>query len=356
MIFKVNQLKNLTPRIIALTSALIISFLVMISEMIFQFGVYFDNMFLRAMVISALCFIFSFLIINSFLEFFIYRKIKLIYKSISTAKNSKIKTFEKVDLDKDIISNVGKEVIAWDQTRNDEIEELKRMETFRKEFLGNVSHELKTPLFNIQGYIHTLIEGAVNDPEVNVNYLIRASKSVERLCFIVDDLEAISKLESGELILDQRTFDIRDLVKEVFESLEYSAKELNITTFFKEGSDKSFYVIADKDRIRQVLVNLIVNSIKYGKKDGSTVIGFYDMDENILVEITDNGIGIDSTHLPRVFERFYRVDKSRSREQGGTGLGLAIVKHIIEAHNQTINLRSTVGIGTTFTFTLRKSK
>jgi two-component system phosphate regulon sensor histidine kinase PhoR len=175
------------------------------------------------------------------------------------------------------------------------------------------------------------------------------------LCMIVDDLEAISKLESGEMSLDQRAFDIHDLVKEVFDSLELRSKERNIRCDFKEGSNEAVYVYADKDRIRQVMVNLVVNSIKYGRQNGTTMVGFYDMDENILVEITDTGIGIQPQDVTRIFERFYRVDKSRSREQGGTGLGLAIVKHLIEAHKQSIHVRSTYGIGTTFTFTLRKA-
>lgn len=300
-------------------------------------------------------FIATFLIFNYLLEHFIYRKIKLIYKTINTYKDSKEKTLEKVDLNADIIGNVGKEVEEWQKNRTDEITELKKTEVFRKEFLGNVSHELKTPIFSIQGYLHTLLEGAIDDPEVNVNYLQRAAAAVERLCLIVDDLEAISKLESGEMVLDQRTFDVRDLVHDVLDSLELRAREKNIKLGFKEGSDRSFFVYADKERIRQVLVNLVVNSIKYGKTGGSTVVGFYDMDEHILVEVTDNGIGIDAVHLPRLFERFYRVDKSRSRDQGGTGLGLSIVKHILEAHKQSIKVRSTYGIGTTFTFTLLKS-
>lgn len=316
----------------------------------------FRNIFINYILLFAIISIGIYLTFKFFLEFFIYRKIKLIYKTISTVKDSKAKTLEKVNLHEDVISNVGKEVVEWEQNRKDEIEELKKMEIFRKEFLGNVSHELKTPLFNIQGYIHTLLDGALYDPKVNVNYLERASRSVDRLCLIVDDLESISKLESGELILDQRTFDIHELVYEVFESVELNAKIMQITTVFKEGSDHPVYVIGDKDRIRQVLINLLINSIKYGKRQGITQVGLYDMDENILVEITDNGIGIDNQNLSRLFERFYRVDKSRSSEQGGTGLGLSIVKHIIEAHNQTINVRSTIGIGTTFTFTIKKSK
>jgi two-component system phosphate regulon sensor histidine kinase PhoR len=348
--------KNPTPRIIALLAAALSAIFIVIVEVFFLQRNLVTQQWIKDLILFTTAFLACYIIFKSFLEIFIYRKIKLIYKTISTAKNSKEKALEKVNLSQDIISNVGKEVMEWDQTRSDEIAELRRMENFRKEFLGNVSHELKTPLFNIQGYIHTLLEGALDDPEVNVNYLQRASRSVDRLCLIVDDLEAISKLESGELILDQRTFDIHELVNEVFESIELKAKEMEIGTAFKEGSDRPFYVIGDKDRIRQVLVNLLINSIKYGKKNGLSVVGFYDMDTNVLIEITDNGIGIDPKHLPRIFERFFRVDKSRSRDQGGTGLGLAIVKHIIEAHHQTINVRSTPGIGTTFTFTLKKAR
>jgi len=262
---------------------------------------------------------------------------------------------KKVDLGEDVIGEVSREVLDWQKDRTDEIAELRKMEIFRKEFLGNVSHELKTPIFNIQGYIHTLLDGGLEDKNVNIHYLQRASKSVDRLCLIVEDLESISKLESGELILEQRMYDIHELVKDVFDSSEMKAKEKNIRLGYKDGSDKPFFVYADKERIRQVLVNLIVNSIKYGKEGGSTLVGFYDMDENILIEITDNGIGVEPLHLSRLFERFYRVDKSRSREAGGTGLGLSIVKHIIEAHKQTINVRSTYGVGTTFTFTLKKA-
>lgn len=356
LIFNNKTLKNLTPRSIAIYASLISSVFVLIVLFVLQQIHPFANTIINNILLFAIAAIGIYLIFKFFLEFFIYRKIKLIYKTISTAKDSKAKTLEKVNLSEDVISNVGNEVVEWDQNRKDEIEELKKMETFRKEFLGNVSHELKTPLFNIQGYIHTLLDGALNDPNVNVNYLQRASRSVDRLCLIVDDLEAISKLESGELTLDQRTFDIHELVNEVFESVELNAKVMQVTTVFKEGSDHPVYVIGDKDRIRQVLVNLIINSIKYGKRQGNTQVGLYDMDENILVEITDNGIGIENQHLSRLFERFFRVDKSRSREQGGTGLGLSIVKHIIEAHNQTINVRSTLGIGTTFTFTIKKSK
>ena len=354
--FKISTSKNPTPQRLALFAALAASIIMITAD---YFSLAFDlftSRLLRWSFLFLISFFTSYFIFSYILRIFIYRKIKLIYKSISSFKNSTEKTLEKVISNKDILANVGKEVLEWQQKRNDEIVELKRMENFRKEFLGNVFHEIKTPLFNIQGYLHTLIEGALSDPEVNINYLHRAAKSAERLCIIVEDLESISKLESGELILEYRIFDIHDLFCEVFESVELNAKEMKIDLLFKDGSENAVYVFADKERIRQVISNLIINSTKYGRKGGRTMVGFYNMDESILIEITDNGIGIDPIHLPRVFERFYRVDKSRSREQGGTGLGLSIVKHIIEAHSQSINVRSTLGIGTTFTFTLLKSK
>lgn len=349
------MLKNPTPRSLALWAALVTALIVVFVEFLTGFSGFLQKNWVSMPLVFGASFLATFLVFQYLLEVFIYRKIKLIYKTISTFKDSKAKAIEVVDLSEDIIGNVNKEVMSWQEDQSKEIAELKRMENFRKEYLGNVSHELKTPLFSIQGYIHTLLEGGIDDPEVNVHYLQRAARSVDRLCMIVDDLEAISKLESGEMSLDQRAFDIHDLVKEVFDSLELRSKERNIRCDFKEGSNQAVYVYADKDRIRQVMVNLVVNSIKYGRQNGSTLVGFYDMDENILVEITDTGIGIQPQDVTRIFERFYRVDKSRSREQGGTGLGLAIVKHLIEAHKQSIHVRSTYGIGTTFTFTLRKA-
>lgn len=349
-------MKNPTPGMMALIAAMVASVIVMIAEYITSVSSIFAKNWLSMLVVFVITFSATFFIFYFLLEFFIYRKIKLIYKTISSSKDSKVRAKEKADLKDDVFSEVSREVEEWEQKRTNEIAELKKLETFRKEFLGNVSHELKTPIFNIQGYIHTLLDGAMDDKEVNEQYLQRAARSAERLGLIVEDLEAISKMESGELILDQRTFDIVEVVKDVYESSELKAKEKNIALGFKKGADRPFYVYADKERIRQVIVNLVVNSIKYGREGGSTTTGFYDMDEKILVEITDTGIGIETSHLPRVFERFYRVDKSRSRDAGGTGLGLSIVKHIIEAHKQTINVRSTYGVGTTFTFTLNKAK
>jgi two-component system phosphate regulon sensor histidine kinase PhoR len=310
---------------------------------------------INTVIIFTLAFGLTFFLFFYTLEFFIYRKIKLIYKTIHSLKTQKYDAIlENFDWDKDPIGEMNKEVIKWARDNRMEIDQLKRLADFRKEFLGNVSHELKTPIFNIQGYLHTLIDGAMDDPEVNTRFLDKAAKSADRLSDLVADLLAISQLESGELTMDVERFDINSLVKDVYEQLSNKKVQLLI----KDGCNQPFYVYADRYRIRQVLVNLINNSIKYGKEGGATTAAYYDMDENLLIEIADNGPGIEQEHLNRIFERFYRIDKSRSREgkEGGTGLGLAIVKHIIEAHRQSVNVRSSVGVGTTFGFTLAKSQ
>jgi two-component system, OmpR family, phosphate regulon sensor histidine kinase PhoR len=295
----------------------------------------------------------TYIVLYYAIELFIYDRIKVIYKRIYPSQKRREKT-DKLDLRKDVVSEINREVMDWVQSNRDEIEQLRKAEVFRREFLANVSHELKTPIFSIQGYIHTLIDGGLDDEHINLLYLEKAAKSLERLCTIVEDLEAISRLESGELILETRRFDLWELSREITDSLEMKALERKITLGFRQKWEKPFWVEGDKDLIRQVIVNLLVNSIKYGRYEGSTWLSFYDMHETVLVEVSDNGIGIEEEHLPRLFERFYRVDKSRSREQGGTGLGLSIVKHILEAHGQSISVRSTVGEGTTFSFTLKK--
>lgn len=237
-----------------------------------------------------------------------------------------------------------------------EREHYKNLDSYRKEYLGNVSHELKTPLFNIQGYISTLLDGAMEDnTDLSKEYLKKADKNIERMINIIDDLETISHLESGSMLLDYEVFDIENIISEVFEQMELLANKKNIQLkLLKPSSSNSqrFFVNADKFRIRQVLINLISNSIKYGKENGTTTVALQKEQEKIIVSVKDNGIGIEEKHLPRIFERFYRVDKGRSREQGGTGLGLAIVKHIIEAHKQTISVQSTLNKGSIFTFTL----
>lgn len=300
-------------------------------------------------------FIICYLLFNYFIEKFIYGKIKLIYKTIHDLKAPKSRHLNGTHMNKDIIRQVEKDVNEWTANQSREIEDLKQMATYRKEFIGNVTHELKTPIFNIQGYLHTLIDGGLQDDKINKSYLYKASNNLDRLNNIVEDLDIISQIETDALILDITKFDIIKLINEVFESLEMQADMRNIKLRMKEGTHKSTFVMADRDRIRQVLTNLIANSIRYGNENGRTTVGVYDMDKNILVEVSDNGIGIAEEHLPRLFERFYRVDQSRSRELGGTGLGLSIVKHILEAHGQTVNVRSALGAGSTFGFTLKKT-
>lgn len=243
------------------------------------------------------------------------------------------------------------------ESREKELAHFENLDSYRKEYLGNVSHELKTPVFNIQGYVDTLLNGGgLEDDTINRDYLKRAEKSIDRLINIIDDLETITQLESGELLLDVDTFDIAALCKDIYAALELNASKRNIKLELAKRYEKPVYVKADKFRIRQVLVNLMTNSIKYGRDNGTTLVTLSYLNDDVIVEISDNGDGIESRHLPRIFERFYRIDKGRSREQGGTGLGLAIVKHIIEAHEKSIKVESEIGKGTTFTFSLTASE
>ena len=257
----------------------------------------------------------------------------------------------------DALETVNREVVNWAETKQKEIQSLRDQEIYRKEFLGNVSHELKTPIFNIQGYIHTLLDGGLEDEEINRKFLKRADKSVERMISIVEDLEVIAKLESGRMELNLEKVNIVELAKEVMEMEEMKAEKRDMTIMLAPKFDKPFYVTADGDRIKQVFTNLMDNSIKYGKSGGPIRLRFYALDQHILCEVADDGPGISEEHVPRLFERFYRVDKARDRNAGGTGLGLSIVKHIIDAHDQTINVRTQTGAesGTTFSFTLAKA-
>ena len=290
------------------------------------------------------------------IRYYIFRRIKLIYKIIHRHRlPAGFKKASTIDMSKNVLQDVEMEVDQWAEQNELEFEELERLASYRRHFIGDVSHELKTPIFNIQGFIHTLLDGAIHDPEVNMKFLSRAAKNVDRLQSIVEDLETINKIEAGQMVLDLQEFDLHELTDEVFADLEMRANERNVRLAYKDGANQHYRVRADKESIRQVLINLIHNSIKYGRQDGLTKLSFYDMENFILLEISDNGIGIDPEHLSHVFDRFYRVDKSRSRDAGGTGLGLAIVKHIIEAHKQTVNARSNVGQGSTFGFTLEKA-
>ncbi len=254
--------------------------------------------------------------------------------------------------DNDSLDKLEQNIRKLEIEREKEMEQFKNLDSYRKEYLGNVSHEMKTPIFNIQGYLDTLLDGGINDPEINTVYLRKADKSIERLIHIIDDLETITQLETGGLQLDKDKFDIAALCKDIYGQLELSASKRNIKLSLDKKYDKPIWVLADKFRIRQVLSNLVTNSIKYGKENGETLIGLQYYANDVIIEISDNGLGIEERHLPRLFERFYRIDKGRSREQGGTGLGLAIVKHILEAHDKTIEVQSKLNKGTRFTFSL----
>jgi len=303
---------------------------------------------------SGLLFAGTYFFIRYTVDKFIYSKIRLIYKSIYSVKAQK-QDRHPLRSSSTILENVEREVSHWGAEKLREIERLKQLEEYRKDFIGNVSHELKTPLFNVQGYVSTLLEGGLEDPKINKEYLRRTEVSVERLIKIVEGLGEINQLESGQLFLNKLRFDIVAVSREVVEMFEMAAREKEIQVSISQA-DKPIWVYADREKIRQVLTNIIDNSLRYAvEKGGRTKISFFDMDENILVEVTDNGIGIDQDDLPRVFERFYRTSRGRETSNKGKGLGLAIVKHIIEAHHQTINVRSTVGVGTTFGFTLRKA-
>ncbi len=342
--------------------SLLASLVVMVAfSIIYTVATFFSQSYWNAgvfFITNILIFPVSFIIYKFVLDKFIYEKIRLVYKTIHNLKAPRKQQKEEILSRRDIIEQANFDVVEWAENKAREVDDLKKLEAYRREFLGNVSHELKTPIFNIQGYVLTLLDGGMDDPDINRKYLERTEKSIDRMISIIEDLEAISKFEAGEMKLKTEFFDIVSLTTEVIDLLEIKAEKKNIRLYLAENYDNPILVIGDRQRIQQVLTNLIVNSIKYGTENGRTKVSFFDMDENILVEVTDSGTGIPREELPRVFERFFRGDRSRTRKsgEGGSGLGLAIVKHIIEAHNQTINVRSTLGVGTTFAFTLKKGK
>lgn len=349
-------MKRVNASHIALVASVVLAFALTIAEWILFKVIGVEIGWRSHLIIFILAFLCNGMMFRFLYGRYIFENLQKIYKHILQLRNPKELIRPYVENNRDITIEINRILVDWSNESREEIDHLKQVETYRREFLSNVSHELKTPIFSVQGYIHTLIDGGIEDPDVNFHYLGKASKSIDRLISIVDDLESISKLEAGELIVEKRTFDIVDLVHEVEDSLELQAKEKGIKLDLISSGEKGIYVFADKDLIRQVLVNLMVNSIKYGKNGGHTFVRFTDTGEKIFVDVEDNGIGIDKHHLPRLFERFYRVDKSRSREEGGTGLGLAIVKHILEAHGESIQVESEPGKGTVFTFALMKSK
>jgi two-component system phosphate regulon sensor histidine kinase PhoR len=300
----------------------------------------------------------SFLLISFVLERFIYRKIKLIYKFIyQTKATKKEETYYKYILPQKSIDEVREDVEAWAEENKQEIEILRQNEQFRKEFLQNLSHEFKTPVFAIQGYIDTLLQGPLDKPELSKKFLENASRNVNRLNNLLNDLDEISRLERGEILIIKENFVIQDLVRDVFESLSLKAEVRKIRMGIKKGCESPLIVHADKEKIRQVIINVVGNSIKYGREKGNITASMYNTDgRHILIELSDDGIGIKEKNLPRIFERFYRTEEGRSIDITGSGLGLAICKHIIEAHGQTIHVRSTEDVGTTVGFTLESRR
>jgi len=344
--------KNPSPRLLSFITALVISAVNALLSLALRPPWY------MPLIVFTLTFIITYWLYHYTLQRFIYRKIKLIYKFIYQTKATKKEEFFYQNiLPRKSLQEVSDDVQKWADQKKTEIDVLRANEQFRKEFLMNLAHELRTPIFNVQGYVDTLLGGALEDDNVNRKFLGNASKSIDRLVRLVDDLDEISKLESGRIPIIQEHFVIQDLVKDVYEEFSLQAKARNITLEFKKGTERPLHVYADKPKMKQVLINLVENALKYGNDNGTITAGCYEMDDkHIYVEISDDGPGIAEEHLARIFERFYRADRSRSRSIGGTGLGLAIVKHIVEAHGQTVNARSKPGVGSSFGFTLEKGK
>jgi two-component system phosphate regulon sensor histidine kinase PhoR len=346
------EAKNLSPKKLAAFTALVLSIPI-------SLGIYIlEGEWLVGIISLLIIFLGSYGLIIYIIQKFIYRKIKLIYKFINQTKATRREeTYYKYILPQKSIDDVREDVEAWAAQRSQELDVLKKNEVFRKEFLQNLSHEFKTPVFAIQGYIDTLLQGALENPEVNRRFLEKAGKNVQRMANLIEDLDSISKLERGELKLVKNYFIIQDLVREAFESLSLKAEQYSIDFSIKKGCEKPISVYADKEKIRQVVSNLVDNSIKYGKSGGHIIASMYNTDgNNILVEISDDGMGIPEQYLNRIFERFYRTNTGRTKEVTGSGLGLAISKHIIEAHGHTIHVRSKEDIGTTIGFTLDARK
>jgi two-component system phosphate regulon sensor histidine kinase PhoR len=342
--------RTTSPNIISLYASMAVAFfstaIFLLINTLFKLSATLEEYLIYALIIFIITFIFfKFILVR-----FIYSKIKIIYKTIG--KPLKFQN-EVKEGSTNVLKTVERDVAEWAINKNKQIRELRKMEQYRKEFVGNVSHELKTPIFNAQGYIETVLDSDLDDPEFIKQYLEKANSNIERLENIVTDLLEISKFETGRIELRKEAFDLVKFIKKVFFQYQHLAQQQRVTMTV-HSDENTIFVFADPKRITQLLENLISNSIKYGKEGGATDIYFHDLDDQFLVEISDNGPGISAEHLPRLFERFYRADKSRNRKINGTGLGLSIVKNIIEAHEQTINVRSELGNGTTFSFTLEK--
>ncbi|HMF71852.1 MAG TPA: ATP-binding protein [Flavitalea sp.] len=344
--------KNLSPRQLSAFTALLLSLPIAAGILLLTFN------WKIGLTSFILIFSGSYGLILFTLEKFIYRKIKLIYKLIHQKKATrKEEVYFKYILPQKSIDEVRMDVEEWAETRNQEIELLRKNEAYRRDFLQNLAHELKTPVFAIQGYVDTLLDGAMDEEVIRKKFLENTARNADRLVNLVNDLDEISQLETGEQLLYKKNFVIQDLIKEIYDSLSIKTSQKNIKTLIKKGCEAPVVVFADKEKIKQVLINLVENASKYGKQNGSIWASIYKTDdEHVLIEISDDGAGIEEEHLPRIFERFYRTDAARSRDKGGTGLGLAICKHIIEAHGQHIHVRSRIDIGTTIGFTLEGRK
>jgi two-component system phosphate regulon sensor histidine kinase PhoR len=337
----------------ALWSAIYIALLAGVFAAIWYFFILKKISFSAILIAIVVLFIISFFIIQYRAEHFIYRRLKKIYEDVSILDVNDLKK-DSVTTDIEQLSN---KMQTYAEGKELEIKSLTERDSFRRDFLGNVAHELKTPLFTVQGYILTLLEGGMDDKNIRLKYLERANKGVERLVAVTKDLDMIAKLETDGLKIDKEVFNILEIIQNVFDLVEMKAKKRNIILKFDRIYEFPIFVIGDIEKTEQVLINLVVNSIKYGKPGGTTIVTADDYDHNkFVIRVIDNGEGIKQQHFPRLFERFYRVDQSRSREQGGSGLGLSIVKHIVEAHQQNVLLKSTFGKGSEFSFTMEKAK
>ena len=336
------------PRLIAVIISVGMGIFAFLSIVIFNAFLSFTWAIIAAAIAISVALFLVYLLV---VEVYFNRKIRLIYRNIHRVKRSGNIESKGGNL----LAKAEVDVKDWSREYSSELDELKSREKFRREFIGNVSHELKTPIFNIQGYLLTLLDGGLEDPEINKRYLKRANKGVDRMIDLLQDMDTLNRLESNEIELKFVKFDLVEFVSGVIDMLEDKAKKADVKLSFDQVTEKKVLVEADAHKIEQVLVNLLINAIKYNKaKGGEVAVSFHDIDENVLVEVADNGLGIPERDMPRIFERFYRVDKSRTRGTGGSGLGLSIVKHIIDQHQQIINVTSKEGIGTTFTFTLKK--
>jgi two-component system, OmpR family, phosphate regulon sensor histidine kinase PhoR len=342
--------QNLHPRTIALVVALATALPSFLLSWMLLLPVQ------KAALTAGIVFVIAYLLTHYLVQEYVYKKIRLLYKFISQTKASKREEFYyKNLLPRQTLDDVREDVENWAAENKAAFDLLEQNEQYRKEFLQNLSHELKTPIFSMQGYVESLLDGGLNDPQVNRRFLENTQRNINRLRNLVEDLDAITKLESGRQPMNMGVFVMADLIKEVAESLQLVAAEKNIRFEFKKNSQLLLKVTADKEKMRQVITNLVDNAVKYGKLGGRVEANIETTDEELaLIEITDDGAGIAQEHLPRIFERFYRTDAARSRKIGGSGLGLAICKHIVEAHGQAIHVRSQEDVGTTFGFTLKR--